>query len=160
MFSTHSTNSEHAPQLHKPYPFPMNFPLPAANVSQQWHPCPRCKTSTRIEVITAIESEEDVTNFMAHRLNRAQCFSCGTTVEAPARVSVKTGIENFPDHECVPLVLLENPEVLDDLLNNTPPGLLRVWSNDELERSIEACLRLEFRHQGVTPAEMSAVPDR
>jgi hypothetical protein len=142
----------------------MNFLLPASNVSQQWHPCPRCKTSTRIEVITAIESEEDFTNSMAHGLNRAQCFSCGTTVEAPVRVSVKTGLEYIPDHECVPLVLLENPEVLDDLLNNTPPGLLRVWSNDELERSIEAHLRLEFRRQGVTPAEMSAEisaePDR
>jgi hypothetical protein len=81
-------------------------------------------------------------------------------VEAPVRVSLKTGLEYIPDHECVPLVLLENPEVLDDLLNNTPPGLLRVWSNDELARSIEAHLRLEFRRQGVTPAEMSAEPDR
>ena len=142
----------------------MNFLLPASNVSQQWHPCPRCNTSTRIEVITAIESEEDFNNFMTHRLNRAQCFSCGTTVEAPVRVSLKTGLEYIPDHECVPLVLLENTEMLDDLLNNTPPGLLRVWSNDELERSIEAHLRLEFHRQGVTPAEMSveitAEPDR
>ena len=138
----------------------MNFPLPASNVSQQWHPCPKCKTSTRIEVITAIESEEDFTNFMTHRLNRAQCFSCGTTVEAPVRVSLKTGYEYIPDHECVPLVLLENPEVLDDLINNHPRGLLRVWSNDELARSIEAHLRLEFRRQGVTPEEMSAEPDR
>ena len=138
----------------------MNYLLPASNVSQQWHPCPRCKTSTRIEVITAIESEEDFSSFMAHGLNRAQCFSCGTTVEAPVRVSLKTGLEYIPDHECVPLVLLENPEVLDDLLNNTPPGLLRVWSNDELERSIEACIRLDFRRQGVTPEEMSAEPDR
>ncbi len=138
----------------------MNLLIPSSKITRQKHPCPHCQTPTPVDVITNIESEEDFTSFMAHGLNRAQCFSCGTTVEAPVRVSVKTGLENIPDHECVPLALLENPEVLDDLLNNTPPGLLRVWSNDELERSIEAHLRMEFRRQGVTPAEISAEPDR
>jgi hypothetical protein len=143
----------------------MNFQLPAPNVSQQWHPCPNCNTSTRIEVITAITSYEDFTHFMAHRLNRAQCFSCGAPVEAPVRVSVKITLDNFPEHECVPLVLLKNPDVLDDLLNNTPPGLIRVYSCDELERAIEACCRLEFRRQGITPEEITpgevfVAPDR
>ena len=97
---------------------------------------------------------------MAHQLNRAQCFSCGAPVEAPVRVSVKITLDNFPEHECVPLVLLKDPDVHDDLLNNTPPGLIRVYSCDELERAIEASCRLEFRRQGITPAEMSAEPGR
>ena len=134
----------------------MNFPLPASNASQQWHPCPNCKTSNRIDVITAIESSEDLATFSAHQLNRAQCFSCDTPVEAPVRVRVKIDLENFPEFDCVPIALLDNPEILDDLLHNTPPGLVRVYSCDELERSIEACCRLEFRRRNLTPEEIEA----
>jgi len=97
------------------------FPLPASNISHQWHPCPNCKTSTRIVVITAIESNEDLSQFTAHQLNRTQCFNCGAPVEVPVRVTVKPDCEGLPPNECFPLVLLENPEVLDDLLSNTPP---------------------------------------
>ena len=138
----------------------MNLRLPASNISRQWHPCPNCRTSTPVNVITSIETVEDFTNFMEHRLNRTRCGLCGAPVEALVRVRYKGGDSGIPDHECVPLALLEDPEILDDIIHNTPPGLLRVWSNDELERSIEACVRLEFRRQGVTPEEMSAEPGR
>ena len=138
----------------------MNLQLPASNISQQWHPCPNCKSSILVNVITRIETTEDFNHFMIHRLNRAQCTFCGSPVEAPVRVSLKMGGDPLPDHECVPLVLLESQEVLDDLLRTTPPGLIRVWSNDELARSVEAHLRLEFRRQGVTPEEFMAQSDR
>ena len=50
------------------------------------------------------------------------------------RVRVKIDLENFPEFDCIPIALLENPEILDDLLHNTPPGLVRVYSCDEPER--------------------------
>ncbi len=34
--------------------------------------------------------------------------------------------------------------------------LVRAYSNNELERSIEACLRLEFRRRNLTPEEVEA----
>ena len=134
----------------------MNFLQPSPNIARQWHPCPDCNTSTAIDVITRIETSEDLCHFTKHRLNRAQCAFCGLQVEAPVRVRVKLDCDNLPDHEVVPLVLMENPEILDDILHNTPPGLVRVYSNNELERSIEACLRLEFRRRGLTPEQVEA----
>lgn len=134
----------------------MNLLIPPSNISRQWHPCPNCKASTPIDVITVIETEDDFAHFCIHRLNRAQCSFCGSQVEAPVRVTVKTDSEEIPDHDCVPLVLLEKPEILDDLLYNTPEGLRRVFSYGELERSIEACIRLHVRRIGLTIEEFEA----
>ena len=134
----------------------MNFQLPASNISRQWHPCPRCNTSTGVNVISGITSHEDLSRFCAHHLNRSQCLACGTQVEAPVRIAVKLDCDGLPHHECVPLALLENPDVLDDILHNTPPGLLRVYSCDELERSIESCLRSEMRRRNLTPEQVEA----
>ena len=134
----------------------MNFLQPASNISRQWHPCPRCNASTAVDVITKIGSDEDLTNYCQHRLNRAPCSFCGALVEAPVRLRVELDCEFIPDHECVPLALLENPEVLDDLIHNNPPGLHRVYSNDELERSIEAFFRMECRRRKLTPEQAAA----
>lgn len=104
-----------------------------------------------MDVITEIHSEDDLTNFMSLNLNRAQCPSCGAQVEAPVRVTVR--FPDFPalNHDCVPMVLLENPEVLDELLHNSPADSRRVYSLDELERSIAATLRLEMRRNNENP---------
>jgi len=134
----------------------MNLLIASSKITRQKHPCPHCQTPTAMDVITNIESAEDLTEFTSLSLNRAQCPSCRALVEAPVRVSVKLDCENLPPHECVALALLEAPAVLDDLIHNTPAGLCRVYSNNELERSIEAQLRLEFRRRNLTPAEVSA----
>ena len=138
----------------------MNFLQPAPNIYHQWHPCPNCNTTCSMDVITRIETHDDFTNYGVLRLNRAQCIFCGEQVEAPVRVLLTLECDGMPIHECVPLVLLENPEVLDDLIHNTPPGLQRVYSNDELERSIEAFVRLEMRRQNLNPEEILAETHR
>lgn len=70
------------------------------------------------------------------------------------RVTARFDADFVPDHDCIPLALLEDTDVLDDLLLPVPPGLRRVYSHDELERSIEAHLRLEIRRRGLTPEEI------
>jgi hypothetical protein len=121
-------------------------PLP--NITRQYHPCPNCHASTPVEVITRIESEEALTIFFTHGLNRARCSDCGGRVEALVRVRVRLLGDTLINHECVPIALLDNLKVLDDLLQDTPTGLKRVYSHDELERSIEACLLIEMHRRG------------
>ena len=62
--------------------------------------------------------------------------------------------------KAVDMALLENAEVLDDLLHNTPDGTHRVYSHDELQRSIEACLRLEMHRHNFSPQEVKAALSR
>jgi hypothetical protein len=134
----------------------MDLLIPSSKITRQRHPCPNCQTPAPVDVITNIESEDELANFTSLSLNRAQCSSCGALVEAPVRVTVKLDREHLPLHECVPLALLENPEVIDDLLHNTPEGLCRVYSNNGLERSIEAHLRLKLHRRNLTPEEVKA----
>jgi ferredoxin len=108
----------------------MNLLTPPSKISQQQQPCPNCHAPTPVDVITRIESEEDLTNFIALGLNRARCSFCGTCVEALVRVSVNFATTPLTDIECVPLALLERPEVVEDLARNTPEGLHRVFSHD------------------------------
>ena len=134
----------------------MKLPVPSCKISRQWHPCPNCQSSIPIDVTTAIESDDDFAHFCIHRLNRAQCCFCGSQVEAPVRITMMPNCEEIPNHDCVPLALLKDPEILDDLLHNTPEGLRRVYSYDELERSVEACIRLHVRRRGLTMEEFEA----
>ena len=129
----------------------MNLLIPSSGISHQFHPCPNCHASTPVDVITEIHSEDDLPNFISLRLNRARCPSCGAEVEAPVRVTVR--FPDFPElnHDCVPMVLLENPEMLDELLHNSPADSRRVYSLDELERSIAATLCLEMRRKSGNP---------
>lgn len=134
----------------------MNLLIPPSNISRQWHPCPKCEASIPIDVMSVIESDNDFAHFCIKRLNRAQCCFCGSQVEAPVRVIMMPNCEEIPNHDCVPLALLKDPEILDDLLHNNPEGLRRVYSIDELERSIEACIRLHVRRRGLTMEEFEA----
>jgi hypothetical protein len=138
----------------------MNLLIHSSGISRQFHPCQRCHAPTPVDVITEIHSENDLTNFISLQLNRARCPSCGAEVEAPARVTVR-----FPDfaalnHDCVPMVLLEDPEMLDELLHNSPPDSRKVYSLDELERSIAATLCLEMRRKSGTPQDAAFSPVR
>ncbi len=121
---------------------------PPSNITLQYYPCPNCETSTPVDVITRIDSEEALSSYVSRNLNRARCFGCGAQVEAPVRVRVSLADYPLIHHECVPIALLDRPEVLDDLLKNTPTELKRVYSHDELERSIEACLLIEMHRRG------------
>lgn len=133
-------------------------PLP--EITRQYHPCPNCHDSTPVEVITRIESEEALTCYFTHGLNRARCSDCGARVEAPVRVRVSLPGTAMLDHECVPIALLDCLEVLDDLLQDTPTGLKRVYSHDELERSLEACLLIEMHRRGHRRSEDEKVFSR
>lgn len=104
-------------------------------------------------VMDRVETHEELTEFFGHRHNRGICPACGMLSEAPVRVIVKLDCEEIPVHECVPLHMLEDPAVLDDLIRDTPDGLRRVYSLGELERSIEAHVRLEMHRQGAAPDE-------
>lgn len=110
----------------------MNLLIPCSQITRQRFHCPNCHAPTPVDVVTEINSDEDLHDFIALRLNRAQCSACGTQVEAPVRVTVR-----FPDipaakHDCVPMALLENAEVevaeattsLDDIGGL---GLLKDW---------------------------------
>ncbi|MEX2580601.1 MAG: hypothetical protein WD342_16205 [Verrucomicrobiales bacterium] len=125
----------------------MNLLSPSSNISRQQHSCPNCRLSVSVRVITRIESEEVLNQYFAEGLNRARCHYCGALVEAPVRVRVSLADSFLIDHECVPLPLLDRPEVLEDLLRDNPEGLKRVYSNDELERSIEATLLIEMHRR-------------
>jgi len=131
----------------------MNLLTDPSDISRQQHPCPNCHAPTPVDVVTRIESEEALTNFFALDLNRAKCLFCGARVEAPVRVRVSLADYPLINHECVPIVLLDRPEVLEDLYRNNPKGVKRVYSNDELERSIEACLRIEMHCRGQSQTE-------
>lgn len=135
----------------------MNLLIPSSKISRQSFPCPGCDVSTPVEVITEINTDEDFCNYYSHHLNRALCASCGALVEAPVRLTVKLGWwEGMPVIECVPLVMLRDPEVLDDLIHNTRPDTRMVYSHDELLRSLEACIRLELRRHNYSPEEIDA----
>jgi len=134
----------------------MNLLIPSSKISRQRFPCTDCHAPTPVDVVTEITSNEELSDFIALCLNRARCSACGAQVEAPVRVFVR-----FPDypavnHDCVPIVLLENPQVLDELVHNTPAGSHRVYSHAELERSIEACFRLEMHRHNVSPQDVKA----
>jgi len=135
---------------------PMNLLIPSSRISRQCHACPDCQAPTPVDVVTEIRSDEDLSDFIALRLNRARCSACGALVEAPVRVTVR--FPDFPaaNHDCVPMALLENPEVLDDLLHHPPDGTHRVYSHDELQRSIEACFRLEMHRHNFSPQDLRA----
>jgi hypothetical protein len=129
----------------------MNLLIPSSKISRQRFPCPLCQAPTPVDVITEIHSEDDLNNFISLHLNRARCPSCGAEVEAPVRVTAR--FPDFPalNHDCVPMVLLENPEMLDELLHNSPADSRRVYSLDELERSIAATLLLEMHRNNGNP---------
>lgn len=126
----------------------MNLRTPLSKSTRQNHPCWNCGAMVSMTIMHRVETHEELTEFFGHRFNRGICAACGMLVEAPVRVTVQLDCEDLPIHECVPLPMLEDPEVLDDLLHNTPDGLRRVYSLGELERSIEAHVRLEMRRQG------------
>ena len=64
----------------------MNLLIPCSKISRQRFPCPNCHTPTPVDVVTEINSDEDLNDFIALRLNRARCSACGAQVEAPVRV--------------------------------------------------------------------------
>lgn len=130
---------------------PMNLLTPPTRTTRQNHPCRNCGAATSIDVVTGVLTKDDLTDFFGHRRNRGVCPACGTQVEAPVRVTVDLGSDAIPVHECVPLFMLEDPEVLEHLIHHTPDAVHRVYSLAELERSIEAHVRMEMRRQGVVP---------
>jgi len=113
-----------------------------------------------MDVITRIESQDQFTDYAINKYNRALCACCGSVVEAPVRVRIKMDCEGLPEIECVPYALLSQPEVIEDMTHNTPPGLHRVFSNFELEFCVEAFFRMEMCRQGITSEEALATPDR
>lgn len=133
---------------------------PPPPITRQSYPCPNCHAPTPVDVITSIESEEALTCYFTQGLNRARCSDCGARVDAPVRVRVSLPGAALLDHECVPIALLDCLEVLDDLLKDTPTGLKRVYSHDELERSLEACLLIEMHRSGHRRSEDERVISR
>lgn len=127
----------------------MKSRIPPSSTSKQWFPCPRCQASTPCEVITEITSEDDVCRFIGESLNRAECPSCGFVIEAPVRAKLAAQEDYLPAMECVPIELLEDPMVLEDLAQNASDGVHRVYSHSELQRAIEAHLRIHAQREGI-----------
>jgi hypothetical protein len=50
----------------------------------------------------------------------------------------------------------QHTRLTDDLLHHTPPDTRRAYSYDELQRTLEACIRLELRRQNHSPEEIEA----
>ena len=119
-------------------------------VSSRRFPCSRCKATVLIKVITRIESEDDLEAFFFQFLNRAHCPGCGTWVQAQEKVTAKLELDGHAHlHlECIPIDLLEDPIVVEDLAKNIKIGVKTVFSHDELERSIGAHVLVEAHRKG------------
>ena len=131
----------------------MKLLIPPSRSTRRLYPCPNCQAPTAVDVVTRIESEEEITDFMARRLNRANCSFCYCPVEAPVRVVVRIPDASYLDHECIPTGMLESPEVVGEVIRMLDEGTVIVFSHDELERSIEARIRIEMYRQGFAGLE-------
>lgn len=87
-----------------------SFLGPSKN-ARRLYPCPNCQAPTAVDVLTLIESEEDLGNFFALRLNRAQCSFCHCRVEALVRVVMRMPGAAYLDQECIPS-RMRNPRKL------------------------------------------------
>jgi hypothetical protein len=105
-----------------------------------------------------IESPEDVILFSDLGLNRANCSFCHHPVEAPVRVEVKIPDSVYMDQECIPLELLESPEVVGELVRKLDEGRVIVFSTIELIRSLGARTRVELYHQGLVGTDYGVAP--
>ena len=138
----------------------MNLIAPISKVTRQFHPCPDCHALTPIYVITSITTEDDLYRFIDEQLNLAKCLSCGILIEAPVRVMVRVPDNPSLNHECIPIVLLQNRQVIEDLVHNSPADLRIVYSCAELIRSVEAITRIEMYHNNTSPEELDFSLDR
>ena len=134
----------------------MKSHIPAPNTDTRWHPCPKCATSTAFQVVTELNTPDEVIQFVEQDLNRAVCPNCGRYFEAPVRLKVAEDEDLHPAMECIPIDLLQDPKILDEIIENTPEGLHRVYSHSELHRCIEASFRLKLRQEGVDPEDFES----
>ena len=67
------------------------------------------------------------------------------------RATVAAQEDWMPAMECVPIELLDDPEVMAELAESKADDVHRVYSHSELHRCIEAHLRMEAHRQGVDP---------
>jgi len=128
-----------------------------SKIERRLYPCPNCQAPTSVGVLTSIESEEDLLNFISLRLNRAQCSFCHCQVEALVRAVVRMSGATSLDQECIPAKLLESPEAVSELARKLDEGAVISFSHEELERSIEARIRVAFHREGMVALESGEV---
>ena len=116
----------------------MKLLTPPSKSTRRLYPCSNCQAPTAVEVVTKIESEEEIADFMARRLNRANCSFCYCPVEAPVRVVVRIPEASYLDHECIPTGILESPEVVGEVggvVGQRGSGGGRGWRAQGVERA-------------------------
>lgn len=124
----------------------MNSLLAPSNVSTRLFPCPQCSTSNPIDVVTSIDSMEELVSLFVGIHNRASCCSCGRRFEAPVRLSVRLRNREVPPHEYIPFEEIENTAVLESI-TRSKGRCHRVYSLDELERSIMAHVQISMHRE-------------
>ena len=126
------------------------LPIPASSI--KFVSCPACRAIVTVDIVEVIDTEEALVHFLEFGANASSCRSCGRRVQAdvPLRIHVPDG--PIPPIHYLPYKSLEDPEVLESLVQQDP-RILMAYSMDELTRVIHANLciaahrdRLEGRY--------------
>ena len=113
--------------------------LPISASSIKLVSCPACRAIVIVDIVEVIDTEEALVHFLEFGANASNCRNCGRQVQAdvPLRIHVPDG--PIPPIHYLPHESLEDPEVLESLVQQDPL-ILMVYSMDELLRVIHANL--------------------